>query len=91
MDQRKQVCDGQATKVGNAAIYVRVSTASKSKQGDALNFVQTSKSRSNLFGTWYCSAVGNSSNSTRTERAALKRSARASMLLWPTRDVAYST
>jgi hypothetical protein len=40
MDQKKQACDGQATKVRNAAIYVRVSTASKSKQGDALNFVQ---------------------------------------------------
>jgi len=40
MDQKKQVCDGKATKVRNAAIYVRVSIAAKSKQGDAVNFVQ---------------------------------------------------
>jgi len=42
---------------------------------------KTSKSRSNLFGTWYCSAVGNSSSSTRTERAVLKRNALASNAL----------
>jgi len=40
MDQKKQVCDGTATRVRNAAIYVRVSTAAKSKHGDAVNFVQ---------------------------------------------------
>jgi len=40
MDQKKQVCDGTATRGRNAAIYVRVSTAAKSKQIDAVNFVQ---------------------------------------------------
>jgi DNA invertase Pin-like site-specific DNA recombinase len=40
MDQRKQVCDGTATRGRNAAIYVRVSTAARSKQSDAFNFVQ---------------------------------------------------
>ncbi len=39
MDQRKPVCDG-TTGRRNAAIYVRVSTAAKSKQIDAVNFVQ---------------------------------------------------
>ena len=40
MDQKKQVCDATATRGRNAAIYVRVSTAAKSKQIDAVNFVQ---------------------------------------------------
>jgi DNA invertase Pin-like site-specific DNA recombinase len=40
MDQKKQLCNDTATRGRNAAIYVRVSTAAKSKQGDAVNFVQ---------------------------------------------------
>jgi DNA invertase Pin-like site-specific DNA recombinase len=40
MDQRNQVCDGAMTRRRNAAIYVRVSTAARSKQSDAFNFVQ---------------------------------------------------
>ena len=40
MDQRKQSCDGATTRRRNAAIYVRVSTAAKSKQMDTINFVQ---------------------------------------------------
>ena len=40
MDQRKQVCGGMATRGRNAAIYVRGSTAAKSKQIDTVNFVQ---------------------------------------------------
>lgn len=40
MDQKRQVCDATATRGRNAAIYVRVSTAAKSKQFDGVNFVQ---------------------------------------------------
>ena len=40
MDQRKQVSDSTAPSRRNAAIYVRVSTAAKSKQSDPVNFVQ---------------------------------------------------
>jgi len=39
MDQRKQVCDG-TTGRRNAAIYVRVSTTARSRQSDAVTFVQ---------------------------------------------------
>ena len=40
MDQKKRVCDDTATRGRNVAIYVRVSTAAKSKQSDSFNFVQ---------------------------------------------------
>ncbi len=41
MDQKQQECIGTNKRDRNAAaVYVRVSTASKSKQGDAANFIQ---------------------------------------------------
>jgi DNA invertase Pin-like site-specific DNA recombinase len=40
MDQTKQGCDSATTRRRKAAIYVRVSTAARSKQSDAFNFVQ---------------------------------------------------